>query len=77
MCCVVNHCVLQAQNASSTTKEKGCLIYNKDHGTTTMKKHIVSNNHDCKDNKHVLATMWSLQGWKCNAKIIPSRSSSI
>jgi hypothetical protein len=46
MCCVVNHCVLQAQNGSSTTKEKGCVIYNKDHGTTTMKKHIVSKNHD-------------------------------
>jgi hypothetical protein len=46
MCCVVNHYVLQAQNASSTTKEKGCVIYNKDHGTTTKKKHIVSKNHD-------------------------------
>ncbi len=68
MCCVVSHCVLQAQNASSTTKEKGYFIYNKDHGTTTMKKHIISNNHDFykirgqkgQDNKHVLATMWSL-----------------
>jgi hypothetical protein len=46
MCCVVSHCVLQAQNASNTTKEKRCVIYNNDHGTTTTKKHIVSKNHD-------------------------------
>ncbi len=43
---MVSHYVLQAQNASSTTKGKGRVIYNKDHGTTTMKKHIVSENHD-------------------------------
>jgi hypothetical protein len=43
---VVKHYILQAQNANSTTKEKRCVIYNKDHGTTAMRKHIVSKNHD-------------------------------
>jgi hypothetical protein len=46
MCFVVNHYVLQAQNPSSNTKEKRCFIYYKDHGTTIMKKHIISKNHD-------------------------------
>jgi hypothetical protein len=42
MHCVICHSICQTYNVYSTTKKKKCMIfYNQQHGTTSMKKHIL------------------------------------